>query len=442
MKKSSKQIIIILFTFILYGNTLFHDYTLDDALVITENEYTLSGFEGIDNIFSEEFFNGFFDQKDKNLVSGGRYRPLSMVTFAIEWQLVMGTALDGVNKEILEKRMNENANSKFILPSQKLLKDLCRTIHTENRKLRIQQQENILNNEKVLTDQEKKQILTNLKRMHSKRSLLLFVSHLVNVLLFALTILILFILLERLFKNYKPDKWYLSIAFVASLLFLAHPIHTEVVANIKGRDEILSLLGALLATLFAIKYIDKQKLYYILLSFVSFLLALFSKEVAITFLAIIPLCIYFFIEKEKKIKYIIISIISLLIATAIYFYVRGRVVGGMSFAPSPELMNNSFLGMTFSEKYATIFYTLLMYIKLLIFPHPLTYDYYPYHIPIMNWSDIRVILALLVHVGIGIYALIGLKKKRMIRPRDSSNFKFFLPNFSMNSINIWPIYSF
>jgi tetratricopeptide (TPR) repeat protein len=435
MKNTSKYIILITLTFILYGNTLFHDYTLDDALVITENEYTLSGFEGIDDIFSEEFFNGFFDQKDKNLVSGGRYRPLSMVTFAIEWQLVMGSPFKGINKITLAKRMNRNAKPKFILPSQKLLKDLSRTIHTENGKLRIQQQESILNNEKSLTDQERSLILSNLKRMHSKRRLMLFISHLINVLLFALTILILFILLERLFQNYKSDKWYLSIAFAASLLFLAHPIHTEVVANIKGRDEILSLLGALLAALFTVKYIDKQKPYYIVLSFGSFLLALFSKEVAITFLVIIPLCIYFFIEKEKKSKSIIISIIPLFVASVIYFYVRGKVVGGMSFAPSPELMNNSFLGMTFSEKYATIFYTLLMYIKLLIFPHPLTYDYYPYHITIMNWSDIRVILALLVHIGIGIYALIGLKKKRIL----SFGIFFYLIALSPMSNILFPI---
>ncbi|MCK5169715.1 MAG: hypothetical protein KAQ75_07545, partial [Bacteroidales bacterium] len=274
MKNRIKYFSIFILTFILYGNTLFHDYALDDALVITENEYTLSGFEGIDDLFSEEFFNGFFDQKDKKLVAGGRYRPLSMVTFAIEWQMVMGTPFDGINQLTLEKRMNQNANSKFILPSQKLLKDLSRTIHTDNRELRIQQQESILNHEKALIDHEKLKILSNLEIMQSKRSLLLFVSHFLNVLLYALTALILFILLERLFSNYKPDKWYLSIPFVASLLFLAHPIHTEVVANIKGRDEILSLLGALLAMLFAIKYIDKQKVYFILLSFMSFLFAL------------------------------------------------------------------------------------------------------------------------------------------------------------------------
>ena len=435
MKNRIKYFSIFILTFILYGNTLFHDYALDDALVITENEYTLSGFEGIDDLFSEEFFNGFFDQKDKKLVAGGRYRPLSMVTFAIEWQMVMGTPFDGINQLTLEKRMNQNANSKFILPSQKLLKDLSRTIHTDNRELRIQQQESILNHEKALIDHEKLKILSNLEIMQSKRSLLLFVSHFLNVLLYALTALILFILLERLFSNYKPDKWYLSIPFVASLLFLAHPIHTEVVANIKGRDEILSLLGALLAMLFAIKYIDKQKVYFILLSFMSFLFALFSKELAITFLVIIPLSVYFFIEKEKKAKHIIISIIPLFIASVFYFYVRGKVVGGMSFAPSQELMNNSFLGMTFSEKYATIFYTLFLYIKLLIFPHPLTYDYYPYHIPIMNWTDIWPIVSLLIYLGIGVYVIVGLKKKRIV----SFGILFYLIALSPMSNILFPI---
>ena len=435
MRKTTKYIVIVLLTFFLYGNTLFHDYVLDDAIVITENEYTLSGFEGINDLFFEEFFSGFFDKKNKKLVAGGRYRPLSMVSFAIEWQLIMGTPFDGINKLTLEKRMNKNADPNYILPSQKLLKDLSRTIHTENKDVRVKKQESILKNEMLLTNHEKKQILSNLNRMQSRRSILLFISHLMNILLYALTALILFILLEKLFLNYKSDTWYLSIPFVASLLFLAHPIHTEVIANIKGRDEILSLLGALLAALFSIKYIEKQKAYFILLSFLSFLFALFSKELAITFLAIIPLSIYFFIEKERKTRYTLISILPLFIASVIYFYVRGEVVGGLSFEPSKELMNNSFFGMTFSEKYATIFYTLLLYIKLLIFPHPLTYDYYPYHIPIMHWSDIWPIIALLIYVGIGMYALLRIKKKKIV----SFGILFYLIALSPMSNILFPI---
>ena len=68
MDKRIKYLIIIVLSFILYGNTLFHDYTLDDAIVITENEYTLNGFDGLKDIFSEDVFNGFFEQKNKKLV--------------------------------------------------------------------------------------------------------------------------------------------------------------------------------------------------------------------------------------------------------------------------------------------------------------------------------------------------------------------------------------
>ncbi len=435
MKNRKVYVLIIMISLILYGNTLFHDYALDDSLVIIENEYTLSGFDGISNLFSEEFFSGFFDEKDKKLVAGGRYRPLSMVTFAIEWQLVMGTPFDGINKSLLEKRTNQNANPKFILPSQKLLKDLSKTIHVENRNNRLGLQKNILDKIKVLTDGEKKQIHLNLDKMHSRREVLLFFSHFVNVLLYTLTVIVLYALLENLFGKNNSGKWYLSLPFLATLLFLAHPIHTEVVANIKGRDEIMSLLGALLAALLIVKYVYNQKSYFLIISFISFLFALFSKEVAVTFLLIIPLIIYFFIEKEKKGKLIFITLIPLVIASLIYFYVRGKVIGGMSFEPGQELMNNSFLGMVTSEKYATIFYTLLLYIKLLIFPHPLTYDYYPYHIPIMNWGGILPILSLIIYLGVGIYALIGLKKKSIV----SFGILFFLIAISPMSNIFFPI---
>ncbi|MFC2152130.1 hypothetical protein ACFLSE_06335 [Bacteroidota bacterium] len=433
--RKTKYIIIIVLTFILYGNTIFHDYTLDDRLVIIGNEYTLSGFQGIDDIFTEDFFSGLFERKYINLLAGGRYRPLSMATFAIEWQLIMGTPFDGIDQAAFEAKMNINANPKIILPSQKLLKDLSITIHDENRNQRIRKQKKLLESNEFLNKNEKATILSNLERMHNRRDLLLFISHLINVLLYSLTVLVLFLVLERLFKNFKTDIWYLSIPFLASLLFLIHPIHTEVIANIKGRDEIISLLGALIAMFFTLKYIEKQHAYYVLLSFVSFLLALFSKEVAITFIAIIPLSIYFFIESNRKLKYIIITLVPLILASAIYIYIRQIVVGVISLETNTELMNNSFLGMNFMEKYATVFYTLLLYLKLLFFPHPLTFDYYPYHIPIMQWNSIWPILSILLYVALGIYALIGLKRKSII----SYGILFYLIALSPTSNIIFPI---
>ncbi|MCK5171080.1 MAG: hypothetical protein KAQ75_14475, partial [Bacteroidales bacterium] len=352
-----KYLIIIALTFMLYGNTLFHEYALDDAIVIYENEYTLNGFKGIKSILSEDSFNGFFEEKDKKLVSGGRYRPLSIVTFAIEWQLFMASPFKDINELTLKKRMDENANPKIILPSQKLLKDLSKTIRTDDNNIRQKLQENLINNAKVFTDHEKVTVLSNLERMHDRKDLVLFISHFINVLLFALTGFVLLVLLEKLFVNFLAKTWYSSIPFLATLIFIAHPIHTEVVANIKGRDEILSLLGALSAMYFIFQYFDKKKSYFLIISFVFFLTGLFSKEIAVTFLAIIPVSIYFSNRDKNPFKNIIVSLIPLSLAAFVYFIVRHKVLGDLSFEPSSELMNNSFLGMSFLDKYATIFYT-------------------------------------------------------------------------------------
>ena len=80
------QIIIIgLLAALLYGNTLFNKYSLDDTLIITQNKFTKMGLKGIGKIMSHDAFVGFFGE-NKNLLPGGRYRPVSQVIFAVEYQ--------------------------------------------------------------------------------------------------------------------------------------------------------------------------------------------------------------------------------------------------------------------------------------------------------------------------------------------------------------------
>ena len=77
--------LLFLFGFLIYANTLTHDYALDDAIVITDNQYTQDGLAGLKGIFSYDTFYGFFKEEGKSkLVAGGRYRPLSLATFAVE----------------------------------------------------------------------------------------------------------------------------------------------------------------------------------------------------------------------------------------------------------------------------------------------------------------------------------------------------------------------
>lgn len=89
MRKIYVYGIIALFAFVLYGNTTFNEYALDDSLVITNNRFTKNGFKGLKEIFSCEYFRGC-DENLSAMVYGGRYRPLSMATFAIEYEILRG----------------------------------------------------------------------------------------------------------------------------------------------------------------------------------------------------------------------------------------------------------------------------------------------------------------------------------------------------------------
>lgn len=99
------------------------------------------------------------------------------------------------------------------------------------------------------------------------------VSHFFNVLLYAVTVLVFFRLLRKLSG---PNG--LSFAVLATLLFIFHPVHTEVVASIKNRDEILALLFGLLAGLAYFRAFDSKALPRLLLAAVLFIMALLSKK--------------------------------------------------------------------------------------------------------------------------------------------------------------------
>ena len=324
--------IISLLAIALYVQSLSFNYVLDDSILIVENKFTQKGIKGIGDIFRYESFKGYFGDQQE-MVEGGRYRPLSIATFALE------KTLTGGNKAI---------------------------------------------------------------------------SHLINVLLYVLTGIFLYRVLLFMFPKARSAvserKWYFTVPFVAVLLFIAHPLHVEVVANVKGRDEIFALLGEAGILYFTFKYLADKRFKWLVFSFLCFLFGIFSKEGVITFLAIVPVTAYFFTNSTLSDKVRIT--LPLIAGSFIYLAVRYFVIGYMfSGAEITNLMNNPFYGMSFGEKTATIFYTLLLYLKLLIFPHPLTHDYYPYHISIMNWTDWGPILSLILYATLIVLALKGWKKK-------------------------------
>ncbi len=114
-------------------------------------------------------------------------------------------------------------------------------------------------------------------------------SHFWNVILYSLTCVLLFRVLRALFQNYSP-----LIAIAITLLFVAHPAHTEVVCSIKNRDEILGLMFSLCAFLLAIRINQSKKIWMYILFPLFFVFSLLSKLTFISFAVIIPIALLYF----------------------------------------------------------------------------------------------------------------------------------------------------
>ncbi len=298
-------ILIAIIAFALYANTISNDYTLDDWGAITGNHYVQEGFGGIPKLLKVDFWH--FSN-----VHLGYYRPLSLVTFAVEYQF-----------------FKDNPH----------------------------------------------------------------ISHFINVLLFALSGFVLFILLSKLFNTYNS-----IFPFLASLLFIAHPIHTEIIANIKGRDELLSYLNIILMLWFALKFIDTKKQIHLGLSLVFCYLAMLSKETAVTGAILLPLFYYYY--GNFKIVDCIKKSIPFIIVVVVFFIQKKIVLGALNGVIPMDIVNYPYTDSAI--KLPTTFMIFALCLKLLFIPHPLRYDYSFNQLPAAHFSNIFALLGMIVF-AIGVY---------------------------------------
>ena len=138
--------VVFLSAFLIYSNTLDHDFAGDDPLFMSKNVYVQKGIHGIQDIFTTTLTQGYTGEKDTG------YRPVPLAMFALEKELLGGRA-----------------------PAH----------------------------------------------------------HWVHVLLYSLGCVLTFFFLKRILKSF--GIWPVM---VTMLLFIVHPIHTEVVADYKSRMEL------------------------------------------------------------------------------------------------------------------------------------------------------------------------------------------------------------
>jgi tetratricopeptide (TPR) repeat protein len=231
-------------------------------------------------------------------------------------------------------------------------------------------------------------------------------SHGVNVLLYGLTGFLLVAMLGQYLKG--PGL----VPVLAAALFIAHPLHTEVVANIKGRDEILSFLFSVLAAMALHRYATRRSVLGLLLGAAAFFLALLSKESAVTFLAVIPLMLYFFTDTPRARTLGTLAVLGAV--TGLVLLIRQQVLGGIP-ETIVQMIDNYLIPIpdVVTQK-ATAIFLMGVYLKLLIVPYPLLSDGGYQHFPTVTGADWRFLLPVLVYAALAVYALLRLKKKDLV----------------------------
>jgi protein O-mannosyl-transferase len=326
---SKLKLILFIVAFLLYANTINHDYAWDDSIVITENPRVQKGISGIPALFLKS-------NSDYKADKYG-YRPIVLTSFAIEFGLFK-------NK-----------------PS---------------------------------------------------------VSHFFNVIYFAILCSILFSVLRKIFhkhSNFGP--------FLVAFLFAIHPIHVEVVANIKSRDEIFALLFSLLSILQILRFYESKNKTALFYSILLFILAFLSKESAITLLGIIPLLL-FIAHENFSWKNLIKPTLFLLATGGLAFIITSlstsssmgtSLSAGAGIVHESGLQGNSFFySYNFPEKLANALVVLLLYLKNFFIPIQQLYFYGFNQIPVANWSQLNVYLSVLIYSFLILISVLAFKKNREI----------------------------
>lgn len=233
--------------------------------------------------------------------------------------------------------------------------------------------------------------------------------HLVSILLFAGCVLLLFLFLDRLMKGERT-----RVAFWAALLFAVHPVHTEVVDNVKSCDELLGFVFAFLSLHQFLNYSDSGKKASLLWGGLCLLLSLLSKETAITFLVIIP--VIFFLFKKDNPRLSIQITVCAVAAAAIFLAARFAVLSHYH-ANNPariSVIENALAktGLSAGSRLATAVYILGDYLKLLFIPWPLicenSYITYPY----VHFSNPAVLASAAAYIFLLVFCIASFIKRR------------------------------
>ena len=247
-------------------------------------------------------------------------------------------------------------------------------------------------------------------------------AHVISVLLYGLCCSVLFIWMRLLFRD--KDAW---LALFIAMIFAAHPIHTEVVANIKSADEILSLLFGLVAMIFVLKGSDSKKYIWLGPGMLSFFLALSAKEGAVLLVPVVPIMLFYF--RKVDIKSVLIQTMGFVLPLVAYLILRYQAIGGMLGTEETPMLDNILVSANGLERITSALSIAFLYVIKLVYPATLSHDYSMSQIEIVGLDSTMFWLGLVTALSMTFFAW----KWRKLHPVFAFAILFFLITFSLYS---------
>jgi|GEM_PF-2189522 hypothetical protein len=208
---------------------------------------------------------------------------------------------------------------------------------------------------------------------------------LVNVLFYSGVCFLVYEVFKKIFEDYEKSPK--NEAFLFALLFLVLPIHTEVVNNIVGRAEMLSLGFVLLAII--LQYKKKWEL-----SAFAFFLALLSKETAIVGL---PVLLYLILTGKGKKDLKVGVAMFYAFVTVTFLVLRMMVLGGNGLSNNATMVENHLRFVSSEVRVQNAFALVPFGIGKVVFPINLSYDYSFNQLKLVSgWFDWKVLLGILL----------------------------------------------
>ena len=230
--------------------------------------------------------------------------------------------------------------------------------------------------------------------------------HLTNIIFHFLNGFLVFLFVRKLIGNSV-------FSYVASVIFLVHPVQSETVMWIAERKNVFYVFFYLLASISYIKYLESDRNKYYWVTLLTFVFSCLSKATAVTFplvMLIIDLCMGKEIFSKKQFLKIPFFLLSLAIGLlAVYFQ---KEDGFINSAHNFGMLKN-----TLFASHALITYI----VKFLLPVHLSSYYPYPETIGVLQW------LSLFIAISIIFLAVYLLKNRQYV---FALGMLFFLVNIA------------